>query len=231
MSLPAPYYQDSSVTLFHADWREIIECLPKEQAALICDPPYGIGYVHGGGGNGKHPRRNKEPVHGDDRPFEPAPWLNRWENIIFWGADHFSERLPHGRFLAWDKLNGLESFDSFSDVEFAWHSRRGASRVFRYLWKGICQAGEKEGGREHPTQKPVCLMRWCIEQAGLPAIVVDPFAGIGPTLIAAKELGLRAVGVEIVEEYCEVAARRLSQEFLPFEDAAARRLQQEVLAL
>lgn len=208
-----PYYEDSAVTIYHGDCTSFLESLPKA-AAIISDPPYGIAYAHAGTGKGKHSRRNTAPIHGDRDPFNPQPWLDGWENVILWGAEHFAQRLPHGRFLAWDKLDGLKSYDSFSDVEFAWHSKRGAARIFRYLWKGICQAGDKEQGRDHPTQKPMPLMRWCIEQAGNPALVIDPYMGVGTTLRAAKEMGVKAIGIEIEERYCEAAVRRLAQEVL-----------------
>jgi DNA modification methylase len=74
----------------------------------------------------------------------------------------------------------------------------------------------RDGG-VHPTQKPEALMRWCIGQAGDPATIFDPFMGSGSTLVAAKRLGKRAVGIEREEEYCEIAANRLSQEILPLE--------------
>ena len=214
-----PYYDDGIVTIYHCDSLEILPTLPK--AACISDPPYGINYFRkSDSGKGKHSRRNVAPIHGDDRPFDPTPFLD-FENVILWGADHYAARLPHGRFLAWDKLNGLESFDSFSDVEFAWHNKTGAARIFRYLWKGICQQGDKKGGRVHPTQKPVPLMAWCIKQAGMPESIVDPFMGSGSTLVAAKQMSIRAVGIEVEEKYCEAAARRLHQSVFNFEQMAA----------
>jgi site-specific DNA-methyltransferase (adenine-specific)/modification methylase len=207
-----PYYQDEWATIYHADCREILPQLAPVDLVLT-DPPYGIGYVQSGGGKGKHTRRNCTPVVGDDRPFDPAPLLN-FSNVIMWGADHYAQRLPEGRWLVWDKLNGLDSFDSFSDVEVAWHSKKGAARIYRYLWKGICQAGDKQWGRVHPTQKPVPLMIWCIKQAGKVASILDPFMGSGTTLRAAKDLGIKSIGIEIEERYCEIAVNRLRQEIL-----------------
>lgn len=197
-------------TLYLGDCREIIAALTGVDA-VITDPPYGIAHVMGGGGKGKHTRRNIAPIHGDDVPFDPSHLL-AFGNVITWGADHYSERLPHGRWLAWDKLAGLKSFDSFSDVEFAWHSKRGAARIFSHMWKGICQDSEKGGQRrEHPTQKPVLLMQWCIRQAGQPNTILDPYMGSGTTGVAAVTMGRRFIGCEIDEGHFEVACRRIRE--------------------
>jgi site-specific DNA-methyltransferase (adenine-specific) len=139
-----------------------------------------------------------------------------YPDVIIWGADHYASRLPDGRFLAWDKLDGLESFDSFSDVEFAWWNRKGASRIYRHLWKGICQASEKEHLRHHPTQKPIDLMSWCVGLLNDPKVVCDPYMGSGTTLVAAKRRGCTAIGIELEERYCEIAAKRLAQGVLDF---------------
>jgi site-specific DNA-methyltransferase (adenine-specific)/modification methylase len=184
-----------------------------DSAAIVADPPYGIGYVASGTGQGIPARRNTGPVIGDDLPFDPVPFLG-WPSVLLWGANHYAHRLPPGRWLAWDKLNGILRFDSYSDVEFAWHSQPGASRIFRHLWKGLLKDSERDGNRQHPTAKPIALMRWCIEESGDSQIIIDPFAGTGPTLVAAKDLGRRAIGIEIEERYCEIAAKRLRQEVL-----------------
>lgn len=218
MSKPAYiYYQDEQSTIWCGDCRKILPTL--EVDCIVTDPPYGINYVKGAGGKGKHNRRNCQPVIGDKEPFNPTMLLT-YPNVIMWGADHYANRLPEGRWLVWDKLNGLESSDSFSDVEIAWHSKKGASRIYRYLWKGICQAGDKQIGRVHPTQKPLPLMIWCIIQAGTMQSLCDPYMGSGTTLRAAKNLGIKAIGIEIEERYCEIAANRLAQQVMPFDPPA-----------
>jgi len=210
-----PYFEDAKagIVIYHGDCREILPGLGHFDLCLT-DPPYGIGYQHDGSGRGKHSRRNSQAIIGDSGPFDPAPLL-AFPNVILWGADHYANRLPEGRWLVWDKLDGLESFDSFSDVEIAWQNRKGASRIFRYLWKGICQAGEKEGGRPPPSLKPACLMGWCLTFVPEAKLVLDPYCGTGPVLEACKARGIAAVGIEIEERYAEIAARRLQQEVLP----------------
>ena len=181
--------------------------------AVISDPPYGIGYCKGSGGKGKHNRRNIERIQGDDEPFDPAVWLE-YSNVLLWGADHYAQRLPRGRWLVWDKLNGLPSFDSFSDIEVAWHNRTGAARIYHYMWKGICQQGDKEGGRVHPTQKPVPLMAWCLEQAGVQIgeTVLDPYMGSGTTGVACLRTGRNFVGIECDTKHFTNAVARIQRE-------------------
>ena len=205
------------VTLYCGDCREIAPGLARH-AAIISDPPYGIAYQHSGGGRSAEWRglrdrsRNAlQPLHGDDTPFDPAPWLGAADDVLLWGANHYAARLPHGRWLAWNKLGGMEPWDSFSDVEFAWHNRRGAERIFSHLWKGLAQAGAGER-RDHPTQKPVVLMRWCIQQARVPAggSILDPYMGSGTTGVAAVQMGHPFTGIEIEPRYFDVARRRIA---------------------
>ena len=207
------------VTLHLADCRDMLPTLPRADA-IVTDPPYGIGYVKGTSGNnppgrrGAHNavlRRSIDPVAGDDCDFDPAPFLG-FADVILWGASHYAQRLPHGRWLVWDKLGAMDSFDSFSDIEVAWHNRRGAERLFRHMWKGICQDSEKDAKREHPTQKPVALMRWCIGQLpGDGQIIIDPFCGSGTTGVAAVNMGRRFIGIEIEPSYFDIARRRISE--------------------
>lgn len=201
-----------TATLYLGDCLKVVPNIDHDRPAIITDPPYGIAHKHSGGGKGKHTRRNAlMPIVGDDSPFDPSPWL-QFENVIMWGADHYAMRLPHGRWLAWDKLDGMEPWDSFSDVEFAWHSKAGASSLFRLLWKGIAsqKAGE-DSTRSHPTQKPIALMRWCIKEANLApgATILDPYMGSGTTAVAAAQAGHPFIGVEIDPRFFDVACQRV----------------------
>lgn len=198
-----------NATLYLGDCREILPELPRT-FAIVSDPPYGIAYKKGSGGKGKHTVRNTEAITGDAEPFDPAPLLD-FSDVILWGANHYAARLPHGRWIAWDKLAGLESFDSFSDVEFAWQKGRGKDRIFSHMWKGICKASEKGIGKEryHPTQKPIALMEFCIRQLTSPQAIADPYMGSGTTGVAAAHAGLPFVGVEIEPGYFDVACRRI----------------------
>jgi site-specific DNA-methyltransferase (adenine-specific) len=210
--------------VIHGDCRK----LPLDLAAVDCvvtDPPYGIGYVHSGGGNGIHPRKRRKSrlsIIGDDQPFDPVHWLGK--PCLLWGAHHYARRLPEsGSWLAWDKSCGKGPADSFSDCDFAWCSMLGIKRnIFRFLWKGVAcvKIGEGNRGsvyRYHPSQKPIALMRWCIRLMKLPpnSLILDPYCGSGSTIIAALAEGHRAIGVEKDARYCAIARRRIERPHSP----------------
>ena len=202
--------------LFLGDCREIIDSIQCD--VCITDPPYGIGYVYGTEGphGFHHLPAIVRPIVGDDKPFDPAHLLRF--HLICWGADHMHDKFPHGgRYLAWNKLvdKWQTSYDSFSDVEFAWHSKPGCARVFNFLWKGLLRT--KSGGiecdkKEHPSQKPVQLMEWCITQSRAPAgaTIFDPYMGTGTTGVAAMRMGRKFVGCEIEQDYFDIACRRIA---------------------
>lgn len=205
-----PYYQDDSVTLYHGDARDIAPSLTAD--ALVADPPYGISATtanHSRGRSRMTLAHDWPEVHGDREPFDPAPWL-AYRQVVLWGANHYAGLPASPSWLVWDKRVGLGSNDS-ADCELAWSNLGGPARLFQHRWSGMLRDSER-GESYHPTQKPVALMRWVLDMTE--GTILDPFAGSGPTLRAAKDLGRTAIGIEIEERYCEIAARRLSQEVL-----------------
>lgn len=141
--------------------------------------------------------------------------------VVLWGANHYADRLPPSpSWLVWDKVDGLESgravgFNDQADVEMAWSNLGGPARLYRHRWMGLLKSSERDQRRLHPTQKPIALMAWIIANWTMPGdLIIEPYMGSGPALRAAKDLGRRAVGIEIEERYCEVAAKRLGQEVL-----------------
>lgn len=205
-----PYYQDDLVTIYHGDCREWM----PEADVIVTDPPYGMAYRHGLRKGGVAYGNDGVTIVGDDEPFDPAPILARECPTVMWGANHYADRLPAARgWLVWDKRDGDGPTDQ-SDAELAWTNVLSVVRVYSARWRGAQRQGrEQREGRQHINQKPVALMAWAL--GFVPSgVVLDPFAGSGSTLVAAKETGRRSIGIEIEERYCEVAAQRCSQEVL-----------------
>lgn len=224
-----PYYEENGITIYHGDCREILPSLPAG-AALVSDPQYGIGFNvnakrsrNTGLDFGKHRKpadRNPDwtPLQNNDRtPFDPKPFLV-FPEVILWGANNFAESLPNSRgWLIWDKLGDKQPC-AFGDCELAWTSIDQSTRIWRQVWRGLVREGEENvanGSKLHPCQKPIALMRWCVRFTSSDTII-DPYMGSGTTLRAAKDLGRKAIGIEIEEKYCEIAANRLRQEVLQF---------------
>lgn len=206
-----PYYQDSATVLYHGDCREIVPTLGKFDL-LLTDPPYGVSfdtdYRRFTSGHDVV-RVNHKPVHGDDSPFDPAEWLH-FKNIIIFGANCFSDKLPRGSWLVWDKR--FENGKAFmSDGEAAWMNKGHGLYIYSETSQGFVRAEPTE----HPTQKPEGLMRWCLTKFPKAKTVLDPFCGSGTTMVAAKSLGIKCVGIEREEKYCAITAKRLAQEYLP----------------
>ncbi len=177
--------------------------------AVVTDPPYGIGYVHGAAKSAFASALNEKPIIGDDRPFDPEPFL-AYSVALFWGANHFARRLPGGgRWLVWDKREQIPPNDQ-SCVEIAWVSGpRSADRIVRHFWSGFAKASERGVAREHPTQKPVAVMAWSLGFLPSARTIVDPFCGSGTTLVACEKLGRCGTGIEIDRGYFDVACRRV----------------------
>ena len=209
-----PYYTDDYATIYHGDCLEVAPSLGRFDLVLT-DPPYGIGLDRGMGVGGKAgiiPRNPRRYVGGWDKDIPADAILmavGMADYCIIWGGQYFAGFLPPmKKWIVWDKENTMPTY---SDAELAWTTLPGVSlKMFRQSGNGLL-AVEKD--RFHPTQKPVALMRWCIELAGEAHAIFDPFMGSGTT--AAKQLNRRAVGIEKEERYCEIAAKRLAQGVLP----------------
>jgi len=209
-----PYYEDSHVRIFHGDCREV--GLSAFGGLVLTDPPYGIAHPTNYAGRGRSNLagcRDYAPVHADDEPFDPRWLLSIGAARILWGANYYANLLQNvSGWLVWDKERP-DDLDQ-ATCELAWTDCVKGVRRFRHLWHGMLRASERGGGSlQHPTQKPVELMQWCMTlrwTAGYRDIL-DPFMGSGTTLVAAKNLGRKAVGIEISEAYCEIAAKRCSQ--------------------
>lgn len=205
-----PYYSESGIDIYCGDAREVLPHLASENAVIVSDPPYGMNYDTNGqrftlGG------RTLPPVYGDNKPFDPTKYLS-YQWCVLWGFNHFPSGLPSGGALVWLKRSDAAFGCFLSDAEIAWVKGIQGVYAFRNTHHAIAAQ------RERTTEKPVDLMKWSIAKSGAPetATIIDPYLGSGTTLRAAKDLGRKAIGIEIDERYCEIAANRLRQEVLQF---------------
>jgi DNA modification methylase len=210
-----PYYQDDYATLYHGDCRDILPHLEPVDLVLT-DPPYGIGEAAGA-----NKSRGKMAVAQDygDNDWDNEPisqdLINQLINqpAIIFGGNYYAMP-PSSCWLVWDKhITG-----DFADCELAWTNLPGAVRKIDYLWNGCMKKRPEQ--RWHPTQKPLDVMKWCIAQADTKlkktvASLLDPFAGAGTTLRAAKDMNRKSIGIEREQKYCDVIVKRLRQEVLP----------------
>ena len=224
-----PYYQDDAVTLYHGDCREILPTL-QECDLLLTDPPYGVAYV-----TARRLRRDKlrTPVANDetlDVVAEAWPMAMRaLADDRHWYAFASPRKMVDAanlfcdfkHILAWDKGNRGTVGDLTCGFGEAWeaifYGMKGKRAllgprprtVLRYDWSGTMDP-------LHPTVKPVGLLKQIATMSTETGeTVLDPFMGSGTTLRAAKDLGRKAIGIEIEERYCEIAAKRMAQEVLP----------------
>lgn len=195
----SPYYQDSAVTIYHGDCRDVLPSITPVDCVLT-DPPYGIYDCGGKWGAKAQLTWDREPV-----DFM-AGVLAMGRTSIIWGGNYYV--LPPSRgWLVWRKPDRVPSA---SDCELAWTSLDMNTRIF--AWTIAATNAERVG---HPTQKPLAVMHWSLGFVPDAQTILDPFMGSGTTLRAAKDLGRKAIGIEIEERYCEIAARRMAQEVLP----------------
>jgi hypothetical protein len=221
--MTAPYYQDDLVTLYLGDCREVTEWLTAD--ALVTDPPYGIGWKRRGTWSGAgNPMTKHDGIAGDhdtsirdaalaawggERPALVfgslrAPYPDKWRRMLVFrkptfGGGLYGNRMPW--FTNWEPVFALGEWP------------RQTPTLDSVITTGAAAVGSYSGYATrygHPHAKPVDVMETLI--AACPAgIVADPFAGTGSTLVAARNLGRAAIGVELEERYCKRAARRLSQ--------------------
>ena len=191
---------------------------------LLADPPYGIGADKNLRANKQHgkamaPSRDYGKGEWDSEPVEEwamflARRLCKWQ-IIFGG--NYYDLPPAKCWLVWDKENGD---NGYADCELAWTNLDKAVRRLKHQWHGMLRKNNEP--RHHPTQKPLDVIAWALRQAPDDVqTVLDPWMGSGTTLRACKDAGKRCVGIEREERYCEIAAKRMSQEVLNFTPAVA----------
>ena len=185
-----------AATLYCGDCREVLPTLPKVDAC-ITDPPYGIG-IAANPVRQMHERFDWDAATPDESVLSAV--IQAGAVAVVWGGNYFA--LPPSQcFLVWDKVQPQDF--SLAMCEQAWTNKKGPAKLYRQSVLSY--------RKEHPTQKPVELMKWCIEQAAVPprGTILDPFMGSGTTGVAAVQMGRRFIGIEREPKYFDVACRRI----------------------
>jgi site-specific DNA-methyltransferase (adenine-specific) len=202
--------QIGDCTLYRGDCIDVLPTLTGVDA-VVTDPPYGISLDTAASGN-QH-RQQFARIAGDNDLFDPTPWLN-FPDVIMWGCNHYCHAIPprQGQWYFWDKVtrNGLKV--RIAEGEYCWHKRGTKPRAFRHLWSGAYRASECGQKSVHPTQKPVALMEWCLSLAK-GEVILDPFMGSGTTGVACVKAGRRFIGIELSREYFDTACRRIERAY------------------
>ena len=221
-----PYYDEDGITIYHGDCRKVLPLLSTEGVTVVSDVPYGRALRSGWNG-----------AHGDCEIANDNDTALR-DHVVAWAVAHAipavifgspaiprPEGVTHDRVLIWDKGDHVGMGDlswpwkpNYEEIYILGEGFAGprTTSVLRYL--AIAGTVAVTQGRSHPTEKPVGLMRDLILKC--PGhTVLDPFMGSGATLVAAKSVGRRAIGIEIEERYCDIAVRRLAQSVMNLEAA------------
>ena len=200
--------------LWHGDCREVLPLL-ADCDLMLTDPPYGINENRkkqaSRQGHGMASQRDYGAYDWDQQP--PPAWVielmrakAKWQ-VLFGG--NYYQLPPATCWLVWDKDNGETDF---ADCELAWTNLPKAVRRLRWRWQGMLQqdmANKEE--REHPTQKPVPVMRWALLQAKNAQTVCDPFMGSGTTGVACAMEGRKFTGIERERKYFDIACERIAR--------------------
>ena len=217
-----PYYERNGITIYHGDCREILPVVSVGANALVTDPPYGIGWARATWGDSPaaYPDLMRWLVGEGNRiggwsfVFQSMVNVGKFHEWfpdgfrIFAACKNFAQIRPTGVWHSWDPVvfwnSGPNSGPNSGHVNRDYHVGNVAAHL-----------GERVG---HPSPRPLDTMRHIVQLAAAHgSSVVDPFMGSGTTLVAAKGTGRKALGIEIEERYCEIAAKRLEQEVLPLE--------------
>lgn len=230
MSLPKPYYQDDACTIYHGDCRRILADLRADSVdAVVTDPPYNVGFDYKTGYHDNLSEEDygsmlREVVGLTQAALRPGGWSFFWMAMrhchlyhkwfpqgwrLFASAKDFVQMRPTAIQYSWDPVvfwrkDGPKSEVRRDNRDF--HVARTSRRILE-RWTA-----------KHPCMRPIDAVTYVVNLASVQGeTVLDPFMGSGTTLLAAKNLGRRAIGIELHEPYAEIAARRLAQEVLPLE--------------
>ena len=219
-----PYFEDEFVTLFHGDCLEVTEWLSAD--VLVTDPPYGIRVSQYANSKKRFTKRPEfDAVKNDDSTEARDAALNLWGKgpAIVFGSWRMPRPVNTKHRLIWHKTKsspGMSSAPWFSAEEEIYIIGQGFTGKAEQNVYQTHEARMNKYGLPaqlgHPTPKPVGLMERLIDKCPN-GVIADPFAGSGATLLAARNLGRKVIGVELEEKYCELMAKRLSQQTFQFE--------------
>jgi len=201
-------------TLMLGDCLEILPTLGKVDA-VVTDPPYGIGADAGQAKRANHKHgaaicksRDYGATNWDAAPASSdhiAAMRAISDRQIIFGGNYF-ELPPTKCWLYWDKETGA---NDYADGELAWTNLDKPIRQIRWMWKGMLRKGKED--RDHPTQKPLGVMQWCLSHVPDARTILDPFMGSGTTGVACVKLGRKFIGIEIEPKYFEIACKRIQK--------------------
>lgn len=202
-----PYYQADGITIYHGDCREILRHVTGD--VMVSDPPYGMAYQSGWNASSN--------VANDETPAARDWALELWggKPALIFGRWSVPRPASSRELLIWDKGD----WPGMGDLSLPWGPSTeeiyvlGSGFVGKRRGQIVRDPKRPKAGGHHPTEKPIGLMEILIA-ACPPGVIVDPFMGSGTTLVAAKNLGRRALGIELEEKYCEIAVKRLAQQTL-----------------
>lgn len=207
--------QIGDCTLYLGDCLEVMPTLGKVDA-VVTDPPYGIG--EDGRRQAQLASRSKlAPAN----LYEAKDWDSTTADeavaaaiqisgyAMIFGGNYYN--MPASRcWLVWDKMG---PGNDFADCELVWTNLDKSVRRLRYLWNG-CMRRERDVKRQHPTQKPIGVMKWCIEHLPKDSkTILDPFMGSGTTGVACVQLQRRFIGIELDETYFDIACKRIEEAY------------------
>lgn len=204
--------------VIQGDCLGVMKQMPDKCVDLVLtDPPYGINADKGtrGFGSSKHTVKKYKDNWDSKTPTKDYfdEMFRVGKNVIIFGGNYFTDKLPVSRgWQVWDKVGDIVFDNPYSHVELIYTSFNKTNKKYQVIQQGFVSS---EKNRFHPTQKPVVLISKLLEDFSEPDhIILDCFAGGGSTLIAAKKLGRKFIGIEISPEYCKIAEDRLRQEVL-----------------
>lgn len=205
--------------LYLGDCLEIIPTLGKFDA-LVTDPPYGINYDPSVHKNYDGSENNFSSIKNDEKEMDFSYIFSIECPKVIWGAENFYSQLPHrGRWCCWHKRSNATKPNSMpsGDFELAWMDKKsGFYKFHQCVHGGAINADSIFGNNEkrvHPTQKPVSLMKFSIEQCVEAQTILDPFMGSGTTGVACVKLGRKFIGIELDEKYFEIACKRIEEAY------------------